>query len=645
MRINRLRVKEFRSLKDFNLELDETTVIIGENNSGKTSLLDALRLTLSHRWGLRGTGFEEYDFHLSKDQDDPKHCPSIRIEIDFEEAKPNEWHEGVIADLQGMRVLQAHPVTGLNKVTVRAEFLFSAETELFEPTWCFVNEAGDPITTPRARSTNLINFFDYVPVFSLSALRDAEYEFSNKSQFWGKLIKSINIKDDEWKQISKQLEELNKKLLKADPKFTSIKEEIEKLIKIMPPGSVDAIDLRALPLRIWDLIAKTELLLKSSTEDPWLPLSHFGQGVQSLAVINVFRAFVNDLLAEDKEQRTPILLLEEPESHLHPQAIRALYQELVSVRGQKVITTHSPYFLQNVPFEQIRLLRKVGGLTVPFFVRREVREPLENNEALKVFVKKHKASWSYDEGTKEIVVRARIDEDKYRELLTCYTTQADRATMHPRIKTLREQSLDHIAQDDLLRLEDSAKRIRGDIFFARKWLFTEGQSDYVVLTAMAPLVIGDLDNHAIAVIDCQNNGPVGAFVSLARTFGFPWAVLCDGDQGGDDYLENIKKQRFSQAFLDAAVTRFGEGKDLEKALAKSLPDEVTEELLKRMLVYPNSGKPSQEQVAELLAKNNSKLMTALKIREMIKEGKIVKAHIPAEVVRVLEYIKTATAYK
>ena len=643
MRANRIRIKEFRSLREFNLELDETTVFIGENNSGKTSVLDALRLTMSHRWGLRGTGFQEYDFHLSKDQKDPKHCPRIRIEIDFEEAVRGDWHEDIVADLQSLHALQIIDADR-NRVTVRAEFAYGEETELFEPTWCFVNADGMPVNTPKARATNLMTFFNYVPVFSLSALRDADYEFSNKSQFWGNLIKSIKVDDEKWEEISKRLEALNQELLKANPKFASIKGEIEKLKSVMPFGSVDAIDLRALPLRVWDLIAKTELILRSSADDPWLPLGHFGQGVQSLAIINVFRAYVSNLLADEFEKHSsPILLLEEPETHLHPQAVRALYKELDSIAGQKIITTHSPYFLQHVPFDRIRLLRKVAGATKPFFVRREIREKLDINDALKKVVAKHGNIFSLDNGTGEIVVKSRIGQDACRDLLACYTTPQQRQAMQQRIADLCERSLDHIGKDELMRLEDSAKRIRGEIFFARKWILTEGQGDYILLNAMAPLVIGDLDSHAVAVIDCQNNGPAGAFASLARTFGFPWAVLCDGDKGGADFVKNLKAQGFSEAYLNSIVTQFPNGTESEHALTAKLPQELLDELLRRIGASPDAGKSSPADKAVALQK--AKIMTSLTICEMIAEQKINKQHVPAEIIKVLEYIKTATTYR
>jgi putative ATP-dependent endonuclease of OLD family len=41
MRITRLGISNFRSIKALDLELNETTVLIGPNNAGKTAILDA----------------------------------------------------------------------------------------------------------------------------------------------------------------------------------------------------------------------------------------------------------------------------------------------------------------------------------------------------------------------------------------------------------------------------------------------------------------------------------------------------------------------------------------------------------------------------------------------------------------------------
>ncbi len=51
MRITRLGIASFRSVKALGLDLNDTTVLIGSNNAGKTAILDAVRIVLTLRWG------------------------------------------------------------------------------------------------------------------------------------------------------------------------------------------------------------------------------------------------------------------------------------------------------------------------------------------------------------------------------------------------------------------------------------------------------------------------------------------------------------------------------------------------------------------------------------------------------------------
>src|ERR1700730_14376758 len=85
MRITKLRISNFRSIRSLDLDLDDTTVFIGPNNAGKTAIVDAVRIALTRRWGQRGSGFTEYDVHLAHENDDPKASPGIAIELRAEE--------------------------------------------------------------------------------------------------------------------------------------------------------------------------------------------------------------------------------------------------------------------------------------------------------------------------------------------------------------------------------------------------------------------------------------------------------------------------------------------------------------------------------------------------------------------------------
>ncbi|MDX6418935.1 MAG: hypothetical protein QOG28_3555 [Trebonia sp.] len=68
-------------------------------------------------------------------------------------------------------------------------------------------------------------------------------------------------------------------------------------------------------------------------------------------------------LVESVEERT-LVLLDEPESHLHPPLlsafVRALSDLLVNRNGAAIIATHSPVVLQEVPRECVWRLRRAG---------------------------------------------------------------------------------------------------------------------------------------------------------------------------------------------------------------------------------------------------------------------------------------------
>lgn len=65
MKISKVRIENFRGLRELELDFDSTTtILIGENNSGKTSVLDALRLCLRELGPRRRVVFDSFDFHL-----------------------------------------------------------------------------------------------------------------------------------------------------------------------------------------------------------------------------------------------------------------------------------------------------------------------------------------------------------------------------------------------------------------------------------------------------------------------------------------------------------------------------------------------------------------------------------------------------
>lgn len=190
MRISRLRIENFRSVRDLTVELGDTTVFIGQNNAGKTAILDAVRIVLSRRWGQRGTGFTENDVHKPNPDGDPRTLPPVRITLTMEEKAVGQWDADMVAALEDIVVLQAD---GRNLLALRVTCAWNPDKEVFDPSWQFLDAAGEPLPE-RRRSINLTGFFGYMPLFWLGALRDASGEFTPRSGRWGRLLRSVRIR-------------------------------------------------------------------------------------------------------------------------------------------------------------------------------------------------------------------------------------------------------------------------------------------------------------------------------------------------------------------------------------------------------------------------------------------------------------------
>ena len=614
MRVTRIEIQNFRSIKHLVVDLGKTTVFVGPNNAGKTAILDALRIALTRRWGQRGTGFTEYDVHLAGDDDDPKASPGVSIEIHAQESEPEEWPDGVAEDLD--QIVQLDPHTGLHSITLRTRCAWSKESRAFEPSWEFLNVARKPLARRGARRVNLDRFWRYLPVFYLGALRNVGDEFSPRSQFWGRLLKALEIPADLESRALRVLDLLNRRLLKADPRLQKIAGTLSGATRIAAHDREGGLDLRMVPLKMWDLLSTAEIILRNEPDSPWLPLLRQGQGIQSLSVIFLFQAFVEHLVRELYEQDSePVLALEEPETHLHPQAARTLWTHVQALPGQKIVTTHSPYFVQHVPFRDLRLVRltqegtQVKSLPASFSASVPVLDGLD------AVVDRSAGRLNHDAASESLTVIGSLDKDTYRALLTCCGRHERRAELERTLRDLRDRSFLHIGDDELQSLETYARRMRGEIFFAERWLIVEGQADYLIVHALADAMGYDLDSHGVSVIDAQNNGNPATFAALARALDIPWLAVFDGDDEGKGYVDDIAKRGFPPQELMRRC-RTHEADDLEAQLVANGLDPELREILKELGVQGAADLTNDELLARMKQKKvGCAALLAVRLRE------------------------------
>gem|GEM_PF-432984 len=637
MNLREVRIQNFRNLADVTIPIDDVTLLVGENNSGKTALLDALKIALPKTSGGKLSPFDEYDYHMVDPKDSPETSKGILIELWFREDLPDQWPKPLIQALS--EIAQLDPIANINSIGLRITSKFDQVSKAVVFRREFLAQDGQPLTGKAAAPAILTRFLEYVRFFYLSALRDSAAEFSSKSQFWGRILRDLKIDEAKRQALQLELSKLNAELLAADPRLKDVCTALENLQKVVAAG--DSTSIQPLPLQPWDLMARSEVVIRGRANPVHFPLARHGQGMQSLSVLFLFQAYIDVLLKPSFHAETAALLaLEEPETHLHPHATRSLAATLGKIKSQKIISTHSPYFLQEVPFGAIRLLRRVGPTTQITYVRREASAILPSAANLASTANKYGTCLHYDAVKGRLSTTAKLEESCYRELLALYP--GDKAT-HAALAALRIESQLILTSGELADLETFAKRIRGELLFARAWLLCEGQTEYLLFRYFAELLSAPLDQHGVTVIDFQNNGSAEVFVALARNFGVPWVLICDSDSAGVKYVKSVRKRGITeQEDTDCLRPLPGFGMDLELFLVKNgFIFELVKLLRARGVELTTaSGQPGyEEEVAERVRGRKTEF-----VRDLIGELRAIgatSARVPAFFADAIQFVVKA----
>ena len=354
MRVTSIRIRNFRGIKDLYLEFGEATVLIGENNSGKTSVLDALRLCLRDLGPRRSVVFDTFDFHLADSTSEPSNADPIRIEIKFSEQREGEWSDELVGRLSRDGIVQVDD-DERNHVLLCVTCAYSLASRSFEQDWSFLNLAGDALTQVPERALSRIQ--QEVSYFYLKALRNAEFHFGASGPFWRPFLKDTQLPEEKKAEIEQKLKEVNELVVSSHARFEQAQRGLRQVQDIVPLASGDVVSIESVPGRIFDMLAKAQVHLGTAAGAK-IPVARHGEGTQSLAVLMLFSAFL-----EAWPNGAPVVALEEPEAHLHPSAIRALWKLVRDFTGQKLISTHSADLISEISIQDIvRLIRTEEGI-------------------------------------------------------------------------------------------------------------------------------------------------------------------------------------------------------------------------------------------------------------------------------------------
>ena len=357
MYIKKLELQNFRGFEHEIIELDDITVFVGENNTGKTSIMDAIKLIIgTPSWQ---EGLSRFDYHLGSSKANPGDAGEIIVKVEMSEKIEDEWPDEI---QQTIPDVIDYDEKGLRHIYLMLKSTYDQSISKSIIVKEFTNNNGETKGTKANNNSSFSHLKTLLPIFQINSIRDFEAEFQQKRGVFRKFLNSDKINIEEKTKIETKLNTLNKEIIDLLKNIKLLKTNLSKSMSILSGTDEAIIDIESIPTNLDSLIEKAGVVLQNATGIR-LPLERHGSGALSLAVIFLYEAYLSVLIEDEFDKfATPILLIEEPEAHLHPSAVRLFWNFIEKMPGQKIISTHSGDIISKVPISKVRRIIDTKGL-------------------------------------------------------------------------------------------------------------------------------------------------------------------------------------------------------------------------------------------------------------------------------------------
>lgn len=355
MHIAQIKVENFRGISTADVSLGGNTVLLGDNNSGKSTLLEAVELALGADRLFRRPAIDEHDFYGGEYLD-----KEIRVEVmivDLDEELQSRFRNNLeYWNAASGSLLTSFPTPDSEaSPCVRIRFVgkYDADEDDFDGrTWFCSPEDAEGNPTNEARSTDKREF----GFLLLRALRTGTRAMSmERGSLLDVVLRAFEVEVQMWENLLDKLRGIPV-AGEDSPEFGQVLSSIDAAMKqIVATEWADAPQLRVSELTREDLRRVLRSFMATGARGYAAPFNHQGSGTINSLVIAMLT-----LIAQKRNGRV-IFAMEEPEISVPPTAQKRVVDLVLGLGGQAIFTTHSPYVLEEFDAEQMAVISRRHG--------------------------------------------------------------------------------------------------------------------------------------------------------------------------------------------------------------------------------------------------------------------------------------------
>lgn len=367
MHLVRIRVRNFRGIRDGEILLNGHTVFVGDNNAGKSTLLEAVDLALGPERLTRRPVVDEHDFYAGMYVDpDKKEVIPIQVEVivaGLNEEQQRHFRDHIEWwDANAKALLEGPPPEGTDGPHVGAAMrvFFNGwydhdEDDFAGETYYAVPQMSDGTYVRFSPSDKRRCGFLY-----LRTLRTGARALSLER---GSLLDVIlRLKETRLTMWEDLLGQLRTQTVGEAEEIGQLLCAVQDAIRhYVPSDWAEQPHMRVSDLTR-DMLRRTlTVFMGTGATRPdgsiySAPYQHQGTGT-----INTLVLALLSIIAELKQ--SVIFAMEEPEIALPPHTQKRIINSLRQKSAQAIFTSHSPYVLEEFDPGQVLVLKRTGGTT------------------------------------------------------------------------------------------------------------------------------------------------------------------------------------------------------------------------------------------------------------------------------------------